>query len=484
MRGVCVLLLVVALAWGVGAAPLRVAVLSDAHMNIGTQLSCYGHTVTGDGQTAQLWCDSPIRLVEAAVAQLAAVEACPAALLIPGDSLPHAYSSGITAATALATFEKLQELVGTTFANCNRSATPIIALGNNDLLSSYPAPPARGQADPWLVQVAATLAVTQGLEPAARAFFTQSGFYSVDSASVGVRVVVLHTNYWSAKNSHTASDPDPAGGLAWLSSELTLAAGQGRPVWLLGHISSGVDHYSGAETWHAHLSAAYYAIIGPRLVDGTIRASFFGHEHAILERQAVPAASGLEGGAVRPVWLSGSVSPDKGNFPTVRMVSVDETSRAVVDVSDYVLRLPATGWTLLGGGSFASVYGPADNVTRLALALAGGALLASQYADRSASATPGVCVGGCIRTTVCDVAHLTQPEYAKCTSSLTRSDWSGTLGLVGGMVAVALVAMIVAVFWRRRQVLTQNRQLAFQWTESFDAFTDEVNVSDNEGDNV
>ncbi len=487
-RGVAVVVVLALLAALVnGTATVAVAVVSDLHLNLGNALSCSAGHGEGGGQTAQQWCDAPVALVEAALGHLAAQERCPAALLVSGDTLRHHGGSGsFTPDDGVQTLLKMQDMVSAAYAGCAQQAvqTPIVALGNNDLLERYPAPPAAGQSDPWLVRIAATLRVTQSLPLPARTVFEQSGFYAVDVPAARVRVLVLHTNYWSAQNTHTATDPDPAGGLAWLSKELARARSDHAAVWLMGHIAPGVDHYSLKATWHVHLSASYYAIVRPYLQDGTVRASFFGHEHAILERRSVPPGDD-EGFVQAPVWLAGSVSPDKGNYPSVRVVSVSNATLAVADVRDWYLPLgtdSGAAWELLGGGSFAEQFGSdaPSNVTRLGAALQGSAVLASRYALRSVTDTPGLCGENCAKTIVCDVVQLDATEFAKCTATLTPSDWSGTLGFVGGMVGVATVAMIIAVCWRRRQALTQSRQLAFQWTESFDAFEDEVDLSDSD----
>lgn len=93
-----------------------------------------------------------------------------------------------------------------------------------------------------------------------------------------------------------------------------------------------------------------------------------------------------------------------------------------------------------------------------------GFVLESRYALRSYSLTPGLCEEGCVRSILCDMTALTPNEFSMCASMLTQSDWSGTLGLVGGMIGLAFIVMTIAVLWRRRQVMLQTRSMAESWT--------------------
>lgn len=158
-------------------------------------------------------------------------------------------------------------------------SVPVFAVGNNDMLERYPAPPQRGEDDPWLAQLSRSwsiikwcgMATRKGscewliscrLSPAEQGVFRQSGFYAIDVLPRLLRVLVLHTNYWARSNAHTGvnGDDDPAGGFAWLAAQLARAQQDGVRVWLLGHIPPGIDHYSQREAYHPQYAASYFRI--------------------------------------------------------------------------------------------------------------------------------------------------------------------------------------------------------------------------------
>jgi hypothetical protein len=97
----------------------------------------------------------------------------------------------------------------------------------------------------------------------------------------------------------------------------------------------------------------------------------------------------------------------------------------------------------------------------------------SQYAARAYSDTVDLCKEGCVRNTLCDMTSIIALNYSTCVSMLSPSDWAGTLGLVGGMIGLAFVVMTIAVLWRRRQVMMQNRTMAEKWTGAFGNFLEE-----------
>ena len=80
---------------------------------------------------------------------------------------------------------------------------------------------------------------------------------------------------------------------------------------------------------------------------------------------------------------------------------------------------------------------------------------------------------------MCDVGHSQTDKYADCVTALGHADWSGTLALVGGLVAVAVLLMTALVVWKRRSVLkalhaSSQRNM---WNEDFDEYTDEIDFA-------
>lgn len=467
-----VLLMAVAVAGGFGKL-VKVAVLSDLHLNLQSTGSCFsGHSDGGNSTTPHLWCDSPLELIRSALHKLAELQTCYPMIMIPGDILRHRYSGTLTAEDALATFSTLQNEVDKVFGHCNGtdSSTPVIAIGNNDLLERYPAPAAEGKSDPWLSQIGDSWQVTQALDAKGKTAFAHSGFYS--TMRLGVKVIVLHTNYWAKKNAYVGSLPDPAGGFQWLKDELEGARNAGQKVWLLGHISPGVDHYSAAALYHPTFATAFWTVVDPFLKDDTIVGTFFGHEHAILERRQ---SDGEE--VPRPSWLSGSVSPDKGNNPSVRLLTVDDGSKEIVDVEDWIRPLPSKKWEKLG--RFSTMFGHL-NIDDLLEKLRDDRLAVLYAARMNSNAATLKCDDSCVEAVVCDVGNSYLADYVECTNALGKSDWSGTLGLVGGLVGVALLFMIVLVCWKRSRVrgggMPTSQKLV--WDDEFDQYEDSITQDD------
>jgi hypothetical protein len=347
---------------------VHVAVFSDVHLNLGPEMSCLGeHVVDNNFDVAQLWCDSPLSLITSSLQQLASQDSCPAAFVVPGDVLRHARP--LSPDRALQTYTSFLSAVSSAFApGCAAAAVPVISLGNNDFLQPYSGV---GTLSPWLLQLVDVLPSTKNLSAVDRAVFVQTGCYTMDVFALNVRFVILNTNFWSAQNSNTqGTDKDPGGLIEWMQKQLQKAKSQGRKVtkkktqkegfffehlkqvWLLGHAPPGVDHYSKKDAWHAVIANNFYSVLSPFLSEGIVTQSFFGHEHFILERKIVPDRDDMS-------LLSGSVSPDKGNYPSVRLLDVDVATAKVVDLKNWYLPLGTTLtplWSLVEQGSFIAQF--------------------------------------------------------------------------------------------------------------------------------
>jgi len=170
--------------------------------------------------------------------------------------------------------------------------------------------------------------------------FLNGGSYSIDlpAGSSVVRVIVLHTNYWSISNLYTTNDEDPGGVFAFLQSELKKAQNDGVKVYILGHISPGIDHFASQNLWQPRFVPKYLSITLP-YVGTTIKAQFFGHEHVALFRlygnlSIYPLDITYD---VTPIILHSSISPIYLNYPSFREYSYDRDSFELIDFSDWYL---------------------------------------------------------------------------------------------------------------------------------------------------
>lgn len=344
---------------------------------------------------------------------------------------------------------------------------PIMGIGNNDMLPRYPPPPPQGKDDPWLAQLCDTWPILKRLDETDKSIFRKSGFYWVDLVPDRLRVLVLHTNYWSSQNGHTADMDDPADGFSWLQNQLVRAQKEGVHVWLLGHAPPGVDHYSQHSTYHPQHAQKYFSLTGEFYVKKVIRASIFGHEHVIQERNASESNALL--------FLQGSVAPDKGNNPSFRILTVNGTDHTLLDLDDVFLDLGAqqNGWkSLYAGSSFARAYGLSvpftlSNILDKAASTSG-------YLMRQYSNTPSLCVeSDCSTRLVCDVAKISVDEYDFCLTTHETPDSSWRVAVTVIIVAVLLTILLMGAlvglrWWRNRRTsetsLSQTQRItAVDW---------------------
>lgn len=116
----------------------RVLSLSDLHLNTRSKASCLeGHPRPVDGDaTPTAWCDSTLALVRDAIRQVDC--ATVVALIVPGDSLRHAYDESMTEQEALHTFSVLQSEFNAQFrASCGAGGANV----SQHLLSFFSSSP-------------------------------------------------------------------------------------------------------------------------------------------------------------------------------------------------------------------------------------------------------------------------------------------------------------------------------------------------------
>lgn len=495
-----------------GEDEIVVAAISDLHINMGSSSSCMRNG-GGSASPARYWCDSPPYLVQSAIQKVAELTSCPPVMIVTGDVLRHRYENGLSEQDALNTFTWFQQQVSSAFGRCDNvtsrfALSPVLTLGNNDLMAEYSAPPPAGQNDTWLEKVASVMAIRQWMSDEDVRRFVQGGFYGIN-LTPSWRVLVLNTNLLAAKNSFTSSTSmDPAGQMQWLERELSSQASSTR-VWIVGHISPGMDHYSGTALWHDHLATRFYKAVQTAAASGVLAEVLFGHEHAILERPLFPrtddiSSSSSSGGAgsllapssldYAPIRLHGSVSCDKGNNPSVRQYRVSQSRLSIMQYEDVICNISSSSSSPLSWIHSPDLISPASTYARLSSLL--------QYLNNDTNPSPSLLYcqnralsltlpsllpcppsSSCLQYCLCSTKFLSPLAFAQCQlPPLTPQQWSMAVGIVAGAAGVALIASVAAVLWKRRRLHMRQRNSDL-WTQhsaseedDFDAYHDEVTV--------
>jgi hypothetical protein len=274
------------------------------------------------------------------------IEPKPAFTIVTGDLLAHHFRERFNAAATLHDDDAFRSFVRKTaeFATLeikqNSGGAPlIVALGNND-----------SDCGDYAVQPSGRfLSDSAGFVSNTRSYRQWGSYSMANPALKNWKVIVLNTVFFSPKY-HDAcgqgTDDPGAGELAWLASELREAKARHEKVWLVYHISPGVDAYAtthGKQTaagptmlWKEsyqgdflRLMAEYSDIVGP---------NFAGHVHVDDFR--------LLGEAPKSppfVMLGPSVSPITGQNPTFRVVRFDSHGRLEDHTTYYLKNLTEAG---------------------------------------------------------------------------------------------------------------------------------------------
>jgi hypothetical protein len=398
--------------------------------------------------------DSPMWLVNSTVyaigdAQLVAPNDF---ILLSGDLISHdlAYLPDDQAIVyANTTLSGLRDAFARVFGKSDNKflISPVICLGNNDLYPKYPAP---NSTSSWLSGIASAWpSITY--DSVAKQSFLQSGAYSIDipipstTPSI-VRVISLHTNYWSSQNIYTTNDADPGGVFALLKAALKKAQTDGVKVYIIGHIAPGIDHHALTNLWQPRFVSTYMSIIQPYL-GNIILGQFYGHEHIALFRLfAEPNTkfgggnnNGGSGGGVLPaasagpIRLHSSISPVYGNNPSFRQYTYDRDTLEVLDFSEWFLNFTDARnpvWTKQFS-SAKSLYN-LPNVDAYSYCAFVGNMYENQtlynefYINSYAFATDTpACDDICKSQLLCDVQFIYSDDYNACVSGDKMLQCSG-----------------------------------------------------------
>lgn len=307
-------------------------------------------TYAGGGQ------DTDYPLLKSALAAMKRSAPNPDMIVIPGDFLAHDFEtyfyglSGVDQSTDSAAgypalhgfIDKTMRFIAMRIDEEWPSVPVIAALGNND---SYCGDYMIQPKSPFLTMLAGVW------KPMLRtantgtfdATFPSGGYYSIPSpADSNVTIVVLNTVFMSRNFNKrlpcycTPGDFGPGNAgpgteeLAWLTEQLKSARDAGKKVWLVQHITAGMDTYESLQGRPGYdftpaFNDEYLAVI--RANTDVIAANIAGHYHMDDFRLIRDSA----GAAQTYVHLVPSISPINGNNPGFELVSFDRKSGVLLD---------------------------------------------------------------------------------------------------------------------------------------------------------
>ncbi len=264
-------------------------------------------------------------LLDASLAEMRAVDPNPPVVIIAGDLLAHSFDRS----QAAATFAYLAKRFGAAFPH----AQFVLTLGNNDsACGDYELQPA----DAFLRSVAhawSPLVARPGVTTDFTAGFARDGSYTTTlPTSPSTRAIVLADVYWSPRY-RDACGPRASDPAASLVNELRddLAAGHGKPAWVILHIPPGIDAFSTTKLAHQLITISFLQDDRQRaalaLLEDTsyhVGTVIAGHSHKFAFRLA---------GSI-PLLLVPSISPVYDNNPSFVTLDVAPDGR-IRDVTEF-----------------------------------------------------------------------------------------------------------------------------------------------------
>lgn len=320
--------------------------------------------------------DSPLALVDSALADARRVLPDPDFILCPGDFLAHGWQNKYDRLAAASRSQNVEAYRTFTtnvlrlLAQRVRQAFPetpfLPVLGNDD---SYCGDYAIGPNSPFLAMFAevwAPLLNAPVAEDALRdlhATFARRGYYTLKLPQlVKHRLIALNTVFFSALYDNACGDPADTPSLDhldWLEQTLARASAEGESVWLLMHIPPGIDGYSTNQAggapkvfWQPELTAKFLQLLQQH--PGVVQMAFAGHTH--MDDFRLMRSQG------QPLLLTKivpSVSPIFRNNPGYQIFDCDRQTGLVANYQTHHMPLAATG----GPAPGASSAGAADAAT-------------------------------------------------------------------------------------------------------------------------
>ncbi|KAM6108606.1 LOW QUALITY PROTEIN: acid sphingomyelinase-like phosphodiesterase 3b [Pterocles gutturalis] len=378
--------------------------------------------VPAAGPWGSYLCDSPWRLLHAAVRAMRDRLPRPDFVLWTGDDTPHIPNEKLGEEKVLQIIQNLTSLIREAFPDTKVYA----AMGNHDF---HPKSQLPGKAHRMYNETAELW--RPWLNDSSAALFRAGAFYSekLHSRDKG-RMVVLNTNLYYDQNRETADEED-RGQFQWLEETLTNAYGANEMVYIVGHVPPGVFEKKRGKAWfRSHFNERY--LKSCRSTHQVIAGQFFGHQHTDAFRMfysdtGSPISVILAPG-VTPTTLAGV---DNGaNNPGIRVIDYDPDTLQVLDVVTYYLNLthantgaeefPAweeeyrlTEAFQVPNGSVSSMQTVLERISKDPRS--------QQYYVNSVKYDLSPCEGACRVDQVCAIREVDFSRYNECETSSSAS---------------------------------------------------------------
>jgi len=294
--------------------------------------------------------DSSWALLSALVTGMQSIQPRPKVIILTGDVLPHKFQdkfSAITHETDPAAFrgfvKKTFTFIGLELQKASAGVPLLYTLGNNDEeCGDYALQPD----GPFLQDTRQMVQALAQVNAEAMAPWVSLGSYAAENPLARHhRIIALNSNFWSARYQDScgskSGDPGQAE-MQWLTDQLKDAAAHGDKVWLAYHIPPGIDGHSSSKTgkvvtfWKAPYAEAFDKVLDQ--YSKTIELNLAGHTH--LDDIRLVKTEHTE----TLVIINPGVSPNVGQNPAYRLVTVDAKARPVDITTYYMPKLDVLKW--------------------------------------------------------------------------------------------------------------------------------------------
>uniref|UniRef100_A0A0B7AV20 Calcineurin-like phosphoesterase domain-containing protein n=1 Tax=Arion vulgaris TaxID=1028688 RepID=A0A0B7AV20_9EUPU len=298
-----------------------------------SQLSC-NENVSKPGQYGDYWCDSPWLLVQDTIVNMANFQQKVDFILWTGDSVAHIKDANMTLAINLQILENI-----TTALNSSFPQVPVYAsLGNHDFYPSNQADYKESQiylsvAELWKDWISNQTQIES---------FKEGGYYMA-RITPKIRLLSLNTNLYYTSNKLTSTVDDPAGQMAWMTSQFEEAKLQGEKVIVTGHVPPGLIT-PGLTDWFYPKHKSQFMSILLNYSD-VIATTHFGHDHSdgfkILQNDnGTRAVTQFTAPSVTPWRYRIKTKTGDPHNPGIRLVSYDKDTGLHINYDQYYIISP------------------------------------------------------------------------------------------------------------------------------------------------
>ncbi len=288
--------------------------------------------------------DSSWALFSALITGMQNIQPRPRLVILTGDVLAHKFQDKFNAATQSAGPAAFRSFVSKTFTfiglelQKGSAGVPVVyTLGNNDEECGDYALQPNG---PFLQDTQEMVRSLASAKANAMAQWGETGSYTLANPLASHhRIIALNSNFWSRRYVNSCADKtvqtDPGQAtMKWLAGQLEDARKHGDKVWLAYHIPPGIDGHSSSRTndvvmfWKPEYAEKFYTLLDQ--YRKTIELNLAGHTH-LDDIRLVKTAHTLT-----LVLMNPAVSPNVGQNPAYRLVTVDSKARPV-DITTYFM---------------------------------------------------------------------------------------------------------------------------------------------------